>query len=246
MSIRKLKTDGVTYAEYKAALAHVVLGTETAFDFKLPPGLVKFAAELKAEFNDLAQQFKVGLKDVVKAFSQRDVFMILKGVGFNLGLIWKALQAFTKLVPSGLMHAFSDLEKTGAFQKLKDKTIKVDEILHKYAVLRRLSGIALGGFLLWVWLSMAFTGNVDFDFSLDTVIEALRGNFNLVDLFESPEGLTMLTLLAAGLFTGISFVWLSQSIQNLVLAFVYTGAKKLNITRLSNNLVEKVMRPIRV
>jgi hypothetical protein len=230
--------DEVNYAVYCQVMDQMCLpvGQVVAFDFSLPGILVKAFGDLKQLLTDIANDFKVGFEEVVKAFKQKDVFALLKGVAFNVKALWKALTAFTSLVPKGLFKAFDALVKSGALDGLRKGTMKIDEILHAHPLLTKLAGIALAGLLLWIWLSMSFTGNPQFDFDVAVIVAAFKGQFDLTDLFLSADGLTMLTLLGAGLFTGLGVAWLASNIANLAIAFVFTGARKMNDMGLVNKL----------
>ena len=227
----------VTYPVYCAVLDQMQ-GREVAFDFSFPTALVKAFGDLKEMFNDIAKEFKVGIGEIVKAFKHKDVFALLKGLGFNIKAIWKGILAFTGLVPKGLFKVFDAIAKSGALDRLKAGTMKIDELIHKYPLLTRLAGIALGGLLIWIWMSCAFTGNPDFDFNIATIIAAFKGDFDLTDLFLSPSGLAMLTALGVGMFTGLGVSWLGSNIGNLLLALVYTGARKLH----DSGLVSKMTK----
>lgn len=230
--------EDVNYSVYCQVLDQMCLpvGQVVAFDFSLPTGLLRAFGDLKQLLTDIANDFKVGFNEVVKAFKQRDVFALLKGVGFNVKALWKAIHEFTALVPKGLFTVFDKLVKSGALEGLKKGTMKIDAILHAHPLLTKLAGVALGGLLLWIWMSMAFTGNPQFDFDVSVIISAFKGQFDLTDLFLSPDGLTMLTLLGAGLFTGLGVAWLASNIANLLIAFVFTGARKANDIGLVNKL----------
>lgn len=204
------------------------------------PKLLGLLADFKAFFSETAEDLKVGITDLAAAFASKDIFALLKSVGFNLKTLWKGISAALKLIPNGLMRAFEELEKTGVFKGAKLAVRQIDAIIKQHPVLTKLTGVVLGGFLLWVWLSMSFVGHPGFDFDLTFVIDAFRGKFDLVDLFLSPSAMTMLTLLATGLFTGVGVAWLGSSISNLILALAFTGAKKAK----QNGLAEKLKHVI--
>jgi hypothetical protein len=233
--------DDISYEVYCSVLDHVAGKTE-AMEFKLPAGLSALFGNLNGWFKQIASEFKVSVIDLVEAFKQRDMFALMKALKFNLKLIWKALTAFTSLIPNGLMRVFEQLHKRGVFEKLKSGALKIDDLLAEYPVLKRLAGVALAGFLLWAWLSMSFTGDPEFDLNVAIIIAAVHGTFSLHDLFVSPAGLTMLTLLATGVFTGIGVAWLGSSIYNLVLALVYTGARKAHDGKLAERISHIIPR----
>lgn len=234
----------ISYEVYCNMLDHMS-GKVLAFEFKLPDVLTRAFKDLKEFLVSIAKEFGYGLTEVIRAFAQRDVYALLKGIGFNIKVLWKAVNAFTSLVPRGLIKVFQELEKSGMLDKLRQGTVKLDEILHKHPVLARLSGLAIGGLLVWIWMSSSFTGNPDIDFNLTVVVDALRGKFSLQDLFLSPEGLSMIALFVTGSFTGIGVAWLGENLYNILVALVYTGAVKMRNSRMANDIA-KAMHPKRM
>lgn len=236
--------DDVTYAIYCSVLDNMarLADQQVAFEFTFPSGLVKAFGDMKEHLQQIADDFKVGFAEVIKAFKQKDIFALLKGIGFNIKAMWKALHTFTALVPKGLFNVFDKLVKSGALDKLKSGAMKIDELLHAHPILARLGGIAIAGLLLWIWFNMSFTGNPQFDLNVDTILMAFHGHYSLTDLFLSPDGLTMLTLLGAGMFTGIGVAYFAAETlggyANLLLALVFTGAHKLHDTGLVNKIAK--------
>ena len=226
----------LTYEVYCTVLQSMDPHRELALSFKFPTGIAKFFKDLKTSVEDLAEEFGVGFTELLKSLQQRDVFAIIKAVGFNLKTIWKAISLFTSLIPKGLIGMFKAMERNGVFQKLRDGLISVDALLSQYPLLKKLSGLALAGFLLYAWLNMSFIGSLDFDMDISVIAAALKGSYGLADLLASPDGLAMLTLLATGMFTGIGVAWLGSSVSNLIVAMIYTGAKKAGFSALTRRL----------
>lgn len=234
----------VTYAMYCSVLDNMARpdNQQVAFDFNFPAGLVKAFGDMKEQLTQISEDFKVSIAEVVKAFKQRDVFALLKGIGFNIKVLWKSLHTFTALVPKGLFRVFDAIVKSGALDSLKSGAMKIDELIHKHPILAKLGGVAIAGLLLWIWFNMSFTGNPQFDLDVSTILDALHGRFSLTDLFLSPEGLTMLTLLGTGSLLGISVTYFAAETLagygNLLLALIFTGAHKLHDSGLTNKIAK--------
>jgi len=182
---------------------------------------------------------------VIKAFKEKSVFALLKGVGFSLKKLLQAISAASK-VPSNALQAFMEDVVTvfgsiPAIKKMdvKERVHKVEELLKKHKAIAHISGIALAGFLIWMYLNSGTVGNPGKDLDLiDAVIACISGNFDLVEMFTSPAALHALACLVFGL-TGISltdygfskvhemFSWISNDGYNLLLALFFKGARKL-------------------
>ena len=109
--------------------------------------------------------------------------------------------------------------------------MKVDELLDKYPLLKKITGPMVAGLLLLVWLNISFIGDFNYDFDISDMFAAFVGNFNLNDLFVSPEGLAMLSFVATNLLSGgvLSVTWLGATKLNLAMAVVYTVLKNVGI-----------------
>jgi hypothetical protein len=83
---------------------------------------------------------------------------------------------------------------------------KLDEFARKNNKLMRISGIALGGLLIFFWLNQAFIGDPQYDFDTGDILDALSGNIGFTDIFGGQNGLMLLVSLAMGM-GNVSFPW---------------------------------------
>lgn len=234
------------YEDYAVCINRMVVGrsavTAGFFDkFKnlaVSRELTKIMDQIKGIAAELALELGVNTIDILVAFRDRDLFNLIKSVKFNLTALFRAVKGFTGLVTQGLLVAFKEIHDSGLGLKLKQGTIKIDEILSKYPILKKLAGPLMGGMLLYIWLNMTFIGDPDFDLDVSLVIKAFTGNFSIEQLFGSPHGFMMLGLFGSG-FMGISVPWLGSNLANLVLALCYTAFKKL---RLRNDLLQTIRK----
>ena len=224
--------DFITYEIYCDAfdLAMTNQLTEGFFDdlkqARLTGKLVQMFRDLKYNLSKISKEFKLGIPDLVSAFKQKDIYSMFKAFKFNFKLLFKSIGEVTKLVRGGLLEVFRELHRTRAIQKIRSGALKVDEILDKYPILKKVTGIVVAGLLLYIWLNMTFIGDLDYDFNFSDVAAALGGSFTLTALFVSPEGLMLLTLFGTGAAFGLSFPWLGKSLYNLTMAIVYTSYYK--------------------
>jgi hypothetical protein len=204
---------------------------EGVFDYlqkmKITSGLVRVFRDLRSGLEKVGRDFKIGIPDLVDAIKQRDVFMLFKAFGFNIRLMFRAVGEFTKAVRGGLLEIFRAMHRQKIFAKLRSGAIKIDEVIQKYPKLAKVTGIVVAGLLLFMWVNMTFIGDLDYDFNFSDLVDALRGNFSIADLFLSPEGLMLITLFGTGVVFGLSVPWLGKSLYNLILAIVYTGYARI-------------------
>lgn len=243
MTIREVafvRTEDVSYEQYCSALTASFSGQELAFI--VPSALKSFIEEVKSYLETLGEEIKIGWMDLVKALSNKDVFAFLKAIRFNLTKLLVAVQKALGLVKQGLFKVFEKIEKEGWLDKLKQGTAKIDDVLNRFPILKKMTGPVIAGLLFYVWLNMAFTGDLHYDMDLSGIVHALSGSFSLTDLFATPNGLATLTLFIVGTATGLSFPWLGHSLLNLLLGVLYTGAKKAKMTGLSTKLHQMISK----
>ena len=182
---------------------------------------------LKNVFTKIAKEVGASLNDIILAFRSKDMFMLLKAVKFNFLKLYNAAKAFAALYKSGLAKIFKMMEDEGWFDKLRSGAASVDELLNKYPLLRKLAGPAIAGILLYIWWHMAFIGHPDYDLDCSTIISALMGSYNIHDLFTSPDGLQMLSLLAVGQIPGVGVSYWVATETLFLISLCYTGLKHI-------------------
>lgn len=187
----------------------------------LIPGIFQ---EIRDALHEISVDFKLELSDIITALKNRDVFKLLKSVGFGLTL--KSFRAFSKILSSPVNRAFKELHDTKIFKKFRDNRDEIRDFLDRHPVIKKISGLALAGLLLYIWFNMTFIGALQYDMDLSDVMDAVRGSYTIEHFLTSPDLVKYLTLFLTGFVGGISVVWLGHSIYNLVLAITYTFYKK--------------------
>jgi hypothetical protein len=224
----------ITYKIYCEALDLIVSNnlSESFFDdikkSNLSRELVRVFSDLKNNMIQISKDFHIAFSDLITAFKQKDIFNILKAFKFNIKLVFASINEVSKLIRGGLLVVFKELYKTKTLQKIKTGAVKVDDILNKYPILKKVTGIVVAGLLLYIWLNMTFIGDLDYDFNFSDTVAAIHGSFSISDLFVSPEGLMLISLFGSGTLLGLSVPWLGRSVYNLVLAIIYTSYYKLS------------------
>jgi hypothetical protein len=217
--------ESISYEIYCEALDRVML--DEGFFSDLVSGIPSFFNNIKDLLTRIEKEFQIGIGTLVQAFKQRNVYAILKAFKFNFQLMWKAIKALHQYEEDGLLKVFKELHKGRIFQKLKSGAVIIDDVLNRYPILKDVSGIAIAGLLLYIWLTGSLIGNADYDLDISPILAALHGDYSIADLFASPAGLENLALFAFGFMTGLSVPWLGSSLYNILLALSYTAVKHL-------------------
>jgi hypothetical protein len=216
----------IVYSDYIRGM-NAMAGGNYVTAFSIPGPLGAFFKSVKSELTSLANDIKVEFKDVLKCFANGEAFKLFKALKFSLTALLKGIRTFVALLPRGITSFFQELHDAGYVEKLRTGAVKVDEILHKYPVLKKLAGPVMAGLLFWMWTSMAFTGDPWTDFDVSHIGDAMLGHYSIETLFTSPAGLTGLALLAAGItMPGLPISWLGVTLFNTLIAIAFTLGKK--------------------
>jgi hypothetical protein len=189
--------------------------------------LIRIFNDLKNNLITISKDFSVGIPELISSFKQKNIFNIFKAFKFNFSLMFRAIRELTKFIKGGLLAVFRELHKTKAIQKVRSGALKIDAVLAKHPILKKVTGVVIAGLLLYIWLNMTFIGDLDYDFNFSDTAAALAGSFSIADLFVSPEGLMLITLFGSGAALGLSIPWLGKATYNLVLAIIYTAYYKI-------------------
>lgn len=218
--------DNITYEQYVQGVnAHFSLDEglkdikDSAVNF-IKNG-IKGASD---EFDRISQDFGLSLVEIAHAFTNRDVFQLMKAIGFSFAKLMKSLNDLTGLVRMGLFDVFEELHKTKLWQMFKAGTVKWDEVVAKYPLLKKVTGPLVAGLIFFMWTQMTFIGNLDYDFDFSDIGAALKGTYSLEDLLGGPQGMMLIALFASGSL--ISVPWLGKTTYNMILAITYTVLKK--------------------
>ena len=196
---------------------------------------------MTAEVNNLSKDLGVARDELVNAIKEKSVFRAVKAVGLGGGKV--ALDGL-KFIDSAVNFAADKVAATQMVQGLQKGTVKVDEFLNKYPKLKTAGGVAIAGFLTYQWLQMSFSGNLDSDYDLSSIPEAIAGNIGFTEVLATPAGIKGMGLLAAGLATGgMTTLWAGGR-KGMMMAAAYTGAKKAGNSKLANNIFGKMRQYI--
>lgn len=215
--------DSLTYGEYRAILSYYLEGRKTAGPLDLLK--TKLLEPVLNMAQRMVQEYGLKIEEILFSLKKTKMFQFLKAIRFRLEPLLKGIRTAFKLTRMGLNKITEEIVKSGILNKVRDGTVKVDEFLRKYPIIKQFAGPVLAGLLLWCWLSMSFIGDPATDFDLMDVANAFVGKYTLTDLLTSQSGIETILLTVLGLTTGISFPWLGSSVFQLFVAIVATGCK---------------------
>lgn len=227
---KKLKQE---YIEFKRFIIKNRL-TESNNLKRLNEGLIP--ANLKAKFDfikQLAKEIKTDISSLFKLFLNKGVFILFSKMKWSILNLWKIVKEGFDLYKS-LFEMWAKFIREnnitkGIVNKASEKIKLVNDFFDNHPNLKKVGGVLVAGLLIYIWLNATMVGHKDIDFDISTVIDALLGKFDLVDLFLSDNGLIMLTNFIVGKITGLTFPYPGSDLAKFTFAVIFTLAKKLKI-----------------
>jgi hypothetical protein len=224
----------ITYEQYENFL---YLYSKRQLDESLLSILPGMFREIKKVLSEIVDEYKLDLNDIIEAIKNREFFKLVKIVGFSL--IIRTLKSFSKLIGSPIDRAFKELHETKMFLKFAKNKDLIKQFLDTHPILRKVTGIALAGLIIFIWLNMTFVGSLDFDMNLSVIPDVIKGLYTIEDFLCSYDLVKYTVLLFTGVVVVISCAWLGRTVYNLILAIIYTFFKKKN-PKISNILSKKI------
>jgi len=152
---------------------------------------LKGALKKKIDFiKEIISIVKGKVSDVVAVLKIKSVFDFLKKFNFDFKKIYKLLQKGFKAYRELRKAIFEYIAETKVAKWTESELKKLDEFLKKHPKTKKIAGLAFG-----------------FDMSFDDIVLALKGSFNLHQLFAGPQGIELLTLFFTGSVMKLSFPW---------------------------------------
>ena len=249
---RLCATAEVTYADYRMMLASLDTASVTAFELTLPGPLRKLKEEISQLCTYLKEAKDIAVVSVLRAFKERSVFALLKGLGFSLVKITKAIMLALRLPSAALFAALDALSDaigdTKLFKALavSERLERLEAVIRKHPILSKVTGLVIAALIFIIYIEAPFIGDVAFDFDLvESMLAALKGNYSLTTMFTSPDAMHTLLVLIVGAATGgVSLLdygagYMARSLKFLgahgedisavLLAIFYAGAKRVRI-----------------
>jgi len=200
------------------------------FEQSLDEALFEVPKKLKDTWDKIKEYSKdlnVGFKELARVFTDRVIFKTFKVLGFSFLKLFdiakKGYKAYQKLINEiGIF-----LHKQG-ITKFTDKHIEaLQEYLEQHPIAKKIGGVVLAGLLIYIWTStIAFSGDLDFDFDQTMLFGALTSNYNLVDLLTGPDGAQFMAMVALGVSGTFSFPWPGSTPILFGASILYTLGKK--------------------
>lgn len=174
---------------------------------------------------EFSKEAKIHIKDLVELFKNKPVFLFFQRLKWDIKklfeLVKQGYHTYKKVFP--LLSQW--IKKHNVVKWTEEKIKEFDSFLETHPLLKKITGVVCAGLLVYLWLTMSFTGDFRSDFDLTAVLESLRGKFTLQDLFISDAGIQTLLLWTIKNSIGLSFPWPGNAVVQLSVAFFVSAVR---------------------
>jgi len=170
---------------------------------------------------NIAKLSQTKFDNLLKLFKNKNIFKFFSLIKFSLKYFYKILKQGYKVYSQLEQIITSYVSNKNTIKWTNQELIKLDNFLESHPKIKNISGIAVSGLLLYIWLNMSFTPNLDYSMDFSDIFNALKGNYSISDLFISESGIQMLLYLATGKLLGLSFPWPGSQSTHLIIATIY-------------------------
>lgn len=178
--------------------------------------------EFKEQVHHVSSNLGITKSAVITAFKEPKMSNLLEATGYSFATLWGAVHMAHKVAEQGALHVIAQLAEHHALHKVAHKGAhkakKVDELVEKYPVLKKLTGPALAGMLIYGYTLTEPHKLGDWD--LGNVKKALAGEFGIHDFLQTSEALYLGVHVATGKALSLSAI--AQSASTLALGLACT------------------------
>jgi hypothetical protein len=176
---------------------------------------------------DLAAALKTSWGSVVELLKNSKIIKFFSAIGWSFKYLYDLMKKGYRTYKE-LRKVFGEyVANTKVGHWTNEELKKLDEYLQNHPTTRRLSGLALGGLLLYLWFYMADIGDPEWDFDMSDIFDALSGRYSFSGVFGGADGVILLVTLLTG--SMISFPWFAPNSVLFIAAVINTVIKKLRV-----------------
>jgi hypothetical protein len=181
--------------------------------------------EAKEVGHHIAGNVKMTKEQIELAYREPRMGNVLKACGYSFGTAFGALHLAHKVAAEGALHVIAHLGEHHILHKLGHKAghsksgHSVDSVLKKYPVLKKLTGPALAGMILYGYTMTEPHKLGDWDMS--SVKKAFNGEYGVSDFLQSSEAVALSAHVISG--KALSLGALAGSVTTLGLGLACTA-----------------------
>ena len=203
-------------------------------------GAAAVKKELVTQVHHVSENLKITKSSVVKAFKEPKMSHALEACGYSFATMYGAFHLAHKVAQQGALHVIAHFAEHTALHKVAHKTAHktkvIDDFLTKHPVLKKVTGPALAGMMLYGY-TLTEPHKLG-DWNMENIKKAFTGELEIKDFLQTPEALYLGTHVATGKVISLSA--LAESATTLAVGLTCTA-----IVHSSNPKLQKIGESIK-
>jgi hypothetical protein len=201
--------------------------------------------ELETQIHHVRDNLHTTTAQAVLAFREPKPQNILKAVGYSFGTLYSAFHMAHMAAEEGALHLITHLVEHEGLHKAAGAAgkhgmaKKIDEFVEKYPVLKKVTGPALAGMMLYGY-AMTEAHNLG-DWNLANVGKALTGDFDISEFLGSKEAVALTAHVVSG--KALSLSALAENAGTLAIGLACTAiihSEHPQLKKLGENIADAV------
>ncbi len=186
-------------------------------------GLTKKLKDKVHFVKKLAYTAGIDFKEFAKKVLNKTIYKFFSKIKWSLKVLSDKIKAGLKIFKDVKAAIKQYVENNKVVKWTDEKLQELDKFLKTHPKTRRLAGVLVGAMMIYIWWSLiSFTGDVDYDFNMDGVLQAFEGKYSLSDLFGGSDGVKLITLIMTNTLGGLTFPYAGATKTLFVIGLVYT------------------------
>jgi len=178
-------------------------------------------------FKDLASQLKLKLADILRLFKDSRVVKFFSKFKWDFKKLWEFLQQGWSNAKELMKVIREYVENNKIVKWTTDHLRALDDFLQSHPKTKRMLGFGLAALLVYIWLTMAFSGDPAYDFDMSDVLNAFSGSYSFANIFGGANGVKLLMLFITGAVLKAGFPWPGPQQIQFAGSIIYSLAQRL-------------------
>lgn len=176
---------------------------------------------------DIANAMKTSMGSIIEIFKDSQVVRFFSKIGWSFKKIWDLMKDGYRTYVDIRKTALEYMSNTKAIQWTTEELKKLDAFFSNHPYIRRVTGLALAGLLIWLFFHTAYIGDMEFDLEIDDVFGAFAGSYSFTKFFGGVNGAKWIVAIFLG--AAVPFSIPGPNTIHFITAFMYTLIKGLRL-----------------
>lgn len=176
---------------------------------------------------DIANAMKTSMGSIIEIFKDSQIVRFFSKVGWSFKKIWDLMKDGYRTYVDIRKIALEYVSNTKVVRWTTEEFKKLDAFFSNHPYIRRVTGLALAGLLIWLFFHTAYIGDMDFDLDIADVFGAFSGSYSFANFFGGVNGAKWIVAIFFSM--AVPFAIPGPNTIHFITAFMYTLIKGLRL-----------------